>query len=173
LLLTIDTAEPDIASCDVGFGPCDYANGFGTLTINSTVLNIAASAGGVVEIYNDLTTIDGVTDGTAFYLPGDGSLTPTQVDGLFVGGIGLSLVFNPSALSDASLGGSSNASSADFNGLQQSLLLFLSTEVDGGGDVAFLGAETTSYSVIPVPSAVWLFGSAIGLLGWVRRRVGG
>lgn len=26
-------------------------------------------------------------------------------------------------------------------------------------------------SVVPVPAAVWLFGSALGLLGWVRRRV--
>jgi hypothetical protein len=26
-------------------------------------------------------------------------------------------------------------------------------------------------AVIPVPAAVWLFGSALGLLGWIRRRV--
>jgi len=26
------------------------------------------------------------------------------------------------------------------------------------------------YQVVPVPAAVWLFGSALGLLGWVRRR---
>ena len=26
-------------------------------------------------------------------------------------------------------------------------------------------------SVIPVPAAAWLFGSALGLLAWVRRRV--
>jgi hypothetical protein len=25
--------------------------------------------------------------------------------------------------------------------------------------------------IVPVPAAVWLFGSALGLLGWVRRRV--
>jgi hypothetical protein len=29
---------------------------------------------------------------------------------------------------------------------------------------------TWSY-VVPVPAAVWLFGSALGLLGWIRRRV--
>ncbi len=27
-----------------------------------------------------------------------------------------------------------------------------------------------SASVVPVPAAVWLFGSAIGLLGWIRRK---
>jgi len=29
---------------------------------------------------------------------------------------------------------------------------------------------TGSFGVVPVPAAVWLFGSALGLLGWVRRR---
>lgn len=29
---------------------------------------------------------------------------------------------------------------------------------------------TGSISIVPVPAAVWLFGSALGLLGWVRRR---
>ena len=27
-----------------------------------------------------------------------------------------------------------------------------------------------SWSIVPVPAAVWLFGSALSLLGWVRRR---
>ena len=29
---------------------------------------------------------------------------------------------------------------------------------------------TLNYSVVPVPGAVWLFGSALGVLGWARRR---
>ena len=169
--LTIDTAEPDIGGCDPGPGPCDYANGSGTLAIGSSVLlSIGASPGGVVEIWNDLSTIDGVTDGIAFPLPGDGSITPTQIDGLYVAGIGLNLVFNAATLSDASLAGSSLASGAGFSGPQQSLLLFLSSDPDGAGDLALLGAETTSFSVIPVPAAAWLFTSALGLLGWARRR---
>jgi hypothetical protein len=34
---------------------------------------------------------------------------------------------------------------------------------------SFSGAQINS-AVIPVPAAVWLFGSALGILGWVRRR---
>ena len=33
------------------------------------------------------------------------------------------------------------------------------------------GTISMSTAVIPVPAAVWLFGSALGLLGWIRRRV--
>ncbi|MGI9331159.1 MAG: hypothetical protein ACR2QB_10645, partial [Gammaproteobacteria bacterium] len=32
---------------------------------------------------------------------------------------------------------------------------------------ALISADAT---VVPVPAAVWLFGSALGLLGWVRGR---
>jgi len=172
LVLTVDSDEPDIAGCEPADGPCAYANASGTLTIDSTVLSIAASPGGVIEIVNDLVTMAGTTDGVAFYFPGDGSLAPALIDGLFVGGIGLSLEFLASTLSDASLTGSLGASDANFVGPQQGLLLFLSTEEGGGGDAVFLGAATSAFAVVPVPAAAWLFGSALGLLGWARRRAG-
>jgi len=49
-----------------------------------------------------------------------------------------------------------------------------------GGDALTLTTETANKSsyvvqlttaVVPVPAAVWLFGSALGLLGWIRSRV--
>ena len=33
------------------------------------------------------------------------------------------------------------------------------------------GGELMTFRVVPVPAAAWLFGSALGLLGWARRRV--
>ncbi len=32
------------------------------------------------------------------------------------------------------------------------------------------GAFDMTFQVVPVPAAVWLFGSALGMLGWARRR---
>jgi hypothetical protein len=34
---------------------------------------------------------------------------------------------------------------------------------------ALLRGDVQSIQVVPVPAAVWLFGSALGLLGWLRR----
>jgi hypothetical protein len=31
-------------------------------------------------------------------------------------------------------------------------------------------SNVTAYGVVPIPAAVWLFGSGLGMLGWMRRR---
>jgi hypothetical protein len=45
------------------------------------------------------------------------------------------------------------------------------------GDWGTLGSagseDDFDISPIPIPSAVWLFGSALGLMGWMRRKVSG
>jgi len=40
---------------------------------------------------------------------------------------------------------------------------------NNGGNIAAL-SNVRAFSVVPVPAAVWLFGSALGMLGWMRRR---
>lgn len=40
----------------------------------------------------------------------------------------------------------------------------------GAGEYYF-DIQSMSMSVVPVPAAVWLFASALGMLGWLRRRV--
>jgi len=45
-------------------------------------------------------------------------------------------------------------------------------DIDGetvGADIDAIAAISTT--IIPIPASVWLFGSALGLLGWMRRRV--
>ena len=51
----------------------------------------------------------------------------------------------------------------------ESIYLAFDSMFDGNLDGVF---NTRGFAVttIPVPPAVWLFGSALGLLGWVRRR---
>jgi hypothetical protein len=41
--------------------------------------------------------------------------------------------------------------------------------LNNGGNVADL-SNVRAFSVVPLPAAVWLFASAIGLLGWSKRR---
>ena len=41
----------------------------------------------------------------------------------------------------------------------------ITTNADEFGWVA-----TTTLTTVPVPAAVWLFGSALGLLGWARHK---
>ena len=38
------------------------------------------------------------------------------------------------------------------------------------GDLIGLGLDGVSISAVPIPAAAWLFGSALGLLGWMRRK---
>ena len=57
--------------------------------------------------------------------------------------------------------------SAELSGVLNGLELI---DFDASGADAGLALVVADASVVPVPAAVWLFGSALGLLGWVRRR---
>ncbi len=49
---------------------------------------------------------------------------------------------------------------------------FLSTDASLDADTDIIEYARFSAAVVPIPAAVWLFGSALGILGWVRRRTG-
>lgn len=42
--------------------------------------------------------------------------------------------------------------------------------VEPSGTASFDMSYTLTITVVPVPAAAWLFGSALGLLGWIRRK---
>lgn len=42
--------------------------------------------------------------------------------------------------------------------------------IAGGGADYLVTITSASSSIIPIPAAVWLFGSGLGMLGWMRKR---
>lgn len=52
----------------------------------------------------------------------------------------------------------------------ESVYVALNNIFSGGFDKNKFSSSGTAYTTVPVPAAAWLFGSALGLLGWVRRR---
>ncbi|MGI9292496.1 MAG: VPLPA-CTERM sorting domain-containing protein [Pseudomonadales bacterium] len=46
----------------------------------------------------------------------------------------------------------------------------ISRTYNSGTDVFNEGRTYANFSPVPLPAAVWLFGSALGLLGWMKRR---
>jgi hypothetical protein len=55
-------------------------------------------------------------------------------------------------------------------GTVEAQILLLHIAIGGSGAI-FLDDASLTVTPIPVPAAVWLFGSALGLLGFVRRRL--
>ncbi len=76
---------------------------------------------------------------------------------------------------DVSFGGPRSIASFDFG----TVSLISGANVLAPGTIFSIGngialgipdAEALIFQVVPIPAAVWLFGSALGLLGWARRR---
>lgn len=45
------------------------------------------------------------------------------------------------------------------------------TSVGGVTFTAYMSDSTFSAQIVPLPPAVWLFGSALGVMGWMRRQI--
>ena len=58
---------------------------------------------------------------------------------------------------------------AQLNGMQ-TVSWFGSTLVLSNSNVTYSGSYTYTFNLVPVPAAVWLFGSALGVMGLMRRK---
>jgi len=114
--------------------------GTGSIQIKGGIADFGISGGGNVLMSADLVSAN---------LTSDGSLWGFNTQNIFC---------NPQM--EAFIGQCTSA---------ESVYLVLNSLFSGDFTSSFTGTAT-AHTTIPVPAAVWLFGSALGLLGWVRRR---
>lgn len=152
--------------------------------VNFRFLNAGPAASSISEVYFDDGTLLGVS--TVTHNLGDpwtgGSAAPPNLPG----GNSISPAFETTA---GFLAGSNP--SPVMNGVQAGERLDVVFALQGGGSFADIldelttgelrigmhvigfasgGSESFVNNVIPVPAAVWLFGSALALMGWMRRK---
>ncbi len=115
------------------------------------------------------------------------------VEGQFGGGVGAHLCgnynfgsnfVNESSVNYAAIPGTRSLGGDDVAvGPQQQGSAFATTTASYGGGQLVMESDSWNsggtseagiqlvFTVVPIPSALWLFGSALGLLGWTRRRL--
>lgn len=122
----------------------NFLNGDGTPANDLYVLEVGEAEGSTVEV-----SADGTNWTLVGTIPADDNLgigVFTYGFDVDAAGFGINDMLTFVRLTDSNLQDTSNPPGSDFDAV---------------------GAIQT---VIPVPAAVWLFGSALGLLGWVRRK---
>ena len=71
-------------------------------------------------------------------------------------------------VTEKSVSGSAN----DLGQIVECVALACTTAGNTGTDLARINGPGNfgTWTVVPIPASVWLFGSALGLLGWIKRR---
>ena len=166
----------NIDSSSVGTATLDLVTGVFTMNDTET-LNVTAPAPGVVT-YDVVRTISGVLTGNSLaFTQGDNSNPPDSLGDAIE-------TIQPGTCAGFACGflpvGADEAWSVDDGSGDDNPLVFdftlggMTVFDDGAGYMPGEATGTTFYlTTVPVPAAVWLFGSALGLLGWARRRVSG
>jgi hypothetical protein len=122
----------------------NFLNGDGTIANDLYVLEVGVAEGSTVEV-----SADGLVWTNVGTIPADDSLglgVFTYGFDIDAAGFGITDMLNFVRLTDLNL---------------------MDTDSPRGSDFDAIGAIPTA---IPTPAAAWLFGSALGLLGWLRRR---
>jgi hypothetical protein len=153
MLVEFDSTEPD-RNADTRRGFYDWTS------LTFTVGTYSGSATGEIYIEDDYLS------GRDMYNLIALSLSAPDVLGLTPGYMSFDMRDNTGTVfSDDSLP-LSPPDLGDFNSISMSLK-FNNFDFSANGDVEL---TLNSITAVPVPAAVWLFGSALGLLGWMRRR---
>lgn len=140
-------------------------------------LSIGGEMFGMLPDANDIIVLDDVNqpcapDCTDQWFTSTRIRTPTGIEGEEISeGFGLNLFTNgdlpvPPLNSDALVAPSWPSSWGDG-------AIFYSIILDTGAgseQLAVAYSNITSISIVPLPAAGWLFGSALGLIGWMKRR---
>ena len=159
--VTFDSAALQVNSFQFADAGPSNINGAGPLagtTLTITNLNIIPGAG--------YSTLAASGTNPYNYLVGPVAVSGTYaLSGAITQGPTAFSSVNPSLAGQITLGGVTNLS---LNGI--TLGTFTLPAALGGGS-ASLKADVLFNGVVPVPAAVWLFGSGLGLLGVMRRRV--
>jgi len=164
---SIDSATPDSNPIDANVGR--FEGLAGTFTLGGQTYSIESYGYRYVEVSNNHSPYFGAGDWLRFFISTDdfSSLETPVYNGARIHRLSLLMSANSTSLfsSDAldnSIGQSLETLSGRFN-LQAGDLVYINSDASGT-------ATAFSSSVVPVPAAVWLFGSALGLMGWMRRK---
>jgi len=150
----------DLTLSDIGFG-----TGTGSFMWDAGILSMtqlmwdfgAGQTGGTTDAVLANTPFPEDTSIGAFLFESITGLDVTSAIGCESGGFGLCSI----SFSDIGLTGTFPSVDILFEQTGQYSI------DDGAGRI---GPGSVTASAVPVPAAVWLFGSALGLLAWIRRR---
>jgi hypothetical protein len=156
--------------CDMG-GNADEANVAALLGVDSSLVTLigedtgAGGSGFSISGIGDLSGSWSVTDPSITHLA-------FKADTYFI--LGALTAASGLWMNDTSTAGSWDISLVDCPAsICGAVRAYVDADfVNGGGNVADL-SNVRAFSVVPIPAAVWLFVSALGLLGsmrWIRQR---
>lgn len=134
-----------------GLGSLDTITATGTFTAD---LGTIGNESGTVSF--------AALSGNTMSIDMNGAATLTQADD--TDGLGSSLTFLNGQLTNFDF------VSDDGDSLSSLFLDFTNGANFGAGQFSGEWQANVALTPVPVPAAVWLFGSALGLLGWMRRR---
>lgn len=156
--------------CDPGTGGCLITNVTVTLEFAAALaadLSIASVTPDAWSISDGLTTITDTTPGIATTSP----LFLIQVGTDNLGNIDEWLIdINPTNPNVANPGEWSGTRTRDTSGFIDDQTRYCQSGACSFQGLAISDDNAGTWSIVPVPAAAWLFGSALGLLGWLKRR---